>query len=112
MGTTGTSWKKAFRGFNNHVCLEDVLADAELSRIDSAKADAKAVLDGGKRECCRCAECKIGKKRYPLHRSKDCQYATARSSKANRSPSSGHVLHIIQALHDSLCMDKNRGFWG
>lgn len=64
----------------HHVCIDDELTNAELSAI----ALAKLKLNGNgnhsaQQSLCDCHECRIGGKRYALHRPTDCEYTRYRS---------------------------------
>jgi hypothetical protein len=62
------------------ICIGDELTDAELHLIELAKLKANGV-HSPQQQLCNCVECKIGGKRFPLHRVPiDCQYTALRSA--------------------------------
>jgi hypothetical protein len=62
------------------VSIENELTDAELHRIALAKLKVTGINGDYPRECCECAECKIGGKRFALHRPSDCHYTSIRGA--------------------------------
>ena len=66
--------------FTRHINFEDELTAAELAAIALAKLKTNGSNVDHSREHCGCVECKIGNKRFALHRPEDCAYTAARSA--------------------------------